>query len=97
MITNEELQALAEAEIKKVTIPFDKLFQQEDVAIVTQTAKSFFISGYKASSEAGEEEAVEFKDWCDNGNAWFFDNNEQYNHTTKELYKKFQEYKTQKQ
>lgn len=39
----------------------------------------------KKQKEA-EEDAVGFKDWCDAGSAYFFDNQEQHTHTTKELY-----------
>lgn len=34
-------------------------------------------------------EALAFKKWCDNGRAWFWDNNEQHTHSDEELYKLF--------
>ena len=42
-------------------------------------------------SEYAEQEAIAFRDWCDNGNAWFWDNQEQHTHTTKELYQLFKQ------
>jgi len=40
--------------------------------------------GYTA--QAMQLVAVRFKQWCENGNAYFFDNNEQHTHTNEELF-----------
>lgn len=42
-----------------------------------------------AALQNQKTDAVEFKDWCDSGKAWFFDNQEEHTHTTEELYKLF--------
>ena len=44
-----------------------------------------------ALNQYAEQEAIAFRDWCDNGNAWFWDNQEQHTHTTKELYQLFKQ------
>lgn len=43
-----------------------------------------------------EKEALKFKYWCDSGNAYLFDNQEQYVHSNKELYNIYKQQQTGK-
>ena len=50
----------------------------------------------QAMNEFALQQAIAFKNWCDAGNAYFFDNHEQHTHTTEELYFLFtQNYKSE--
>jgi hypothetical protein len=109
MITDKDLDALAEQRYRYETGLDDMPITKQRFQSRIDALRKAFISGYKASSESKEEDAADailFAEWIDDkvyireqDGIWhpFSVKPATEFYTTQELYKIYQEYKTQKQ